>query len=369
MFIRRRDPVGGLGTRAFQALQEKPVWDDVELITAVSGGSYIAGARQIIATESGRWAPNKPFAPLSPEERYLRNRTNYLAPGTPGKSKAASRWFRGFMWNVILLVALIWVTAKPTGWFVGSWFLYPAMREEGGVPAIRSSTWISLVALVSVALVVASVPQWRRFSDDVRRNSHFRFADYLLYAAAAIFVLQLAVPFALATARWFVEAVGTAAAWIFASASLVVTGGGSRSLIRFSVRRSCRPDVGEPRRADNPRLRMAVRRQPRRNSLARMATGARHHGDGCCRRDHAGQPRGRHLVGATLLHAKAGGSLRPGGRWRRSGPVRGGDKAQTAQSERHKRTASTGDLRSCEHLLRSCNPAWAQRPVLHVCVR
>lgn len=228
---------------ALQALQQQPGWAKVGVIAAVSGGSYIAGARQILVTESEK-PPTVPFARLSPEEQHLRNRTHYLAPGLQGKARAVNRWFRGFLSNVVFLAAVVWVLGRPLGWFVGSWSLYPSLRA-GEAPAVRSSTWISLFGLYALALVVASLPLWRRFKKDESRNACFRYADIVLYTLGVIFVLQLAVPFVLVASREIVESIGETAAFVVGSVGLLVTGlAAARSIVYPYVGRAARTLAG-----------------------------------------------------------------------------------------------------------------------------
>ena len=71
---------GGVRSAAYnlgvlQHLQQQGVLKRTAYLSAVSGGSYIAAALTL-----ARRSTSRPFAPGSPEEQYLRNRTTYLAP-------------------------------------------------------------------------------------------------------------------------------------------------------------------------------------------------------------------------------------------------------------------------------------------------
>jgi len=123
---------GGIRSASFnlgvlQELQAERVLQQAEFLTAVSGGSYIAGAFAMVAktdaktegpdsdgseggdSEKGKANGSKgrdsdpklvtrdhpPFFPGSPEEQYLRNRISYIAPSGVGKAS----WFGACCWG------------------------------------------------------------------------------------------------------------------------------------------------------------------------------------------------------------------------------------------------------------------------------
>ena len=119
---------GGIRSAAFnlgalQALQRNGELRRATYLAAVSGGSYIAAAFSMVAKcwpseHAGRPRPGdaghddsdprlikrcEPFAPGSPEEQYLRNRSSYLAPDGAGKLYLAGRIVLGLLFNVVLI--------------------------------------------------------------------------------------------------------------------------------------------------------------------------------------------------------------------------------------------------------------------------
>jgi len=93
---------GGIRSAAFnlgalQAMQDLKVLEEMDYLAAVSGGSYIAAAHTMVRKETDQplLQGSPAFAPGSPEERYLRNRTQYLAPGIGGEYYLAWRGLRG----------------------------------------------------------------------------------------------------------------------------------------------------------------------------------------------------------------------------------------------------------------------------------
>jgi len=97
---------GGIRSAAFnlgalQALQERHALEHADYLAAVSGGNYIASALTISGAyyrpecDSGKPA----WAHGSVEERYLRQHTNYLAPGAKGRVWLGLNICYGFILN------------------------------------------------------------------------------------------------------------------------------------------------------------------------------------------------------------------------------------------------------------------------------
>src|SRR5687768_7129834 len=99
---------GGIRSAAFslgglQVLREKDQLQDAEYLSCVSGGAYTAIAHAVMTSETLKRKPQDmsmedaettffgvqaPWAAGSPEERHLRDRLTYLAPGPLGKAWA-----------------------------------------------------------------------------------------------------------------------------------------------------------------------------------------------------------------------------------------------------------------------------------------
>lgn len=109
---------GGIRSAAFnlgalQTLQRKGCLHSADYLAAVSGGSYIAAAFAMVATASPDGANDNsdeklieqqdPFAPGSPEEQYLRNRCDYMAPDGGTKLYLVYRILLGLLVNVVFV--------------------------------------------------------------------------------------------------------------------------------------------------------------------------------------------------------------------------------------------------------------------------
>lgn len=173
---------GGIRSAAFnlgalQALQERNVLAHAEYLAAVSGGNYVAsaltisGAYQRPEHDNGRpqWAHG------SAEERYLRQHTDYLAPGLVGRVWLGLNVVYGFALNYLPFLLCAFVAGRVAGWGlhgVRSW-LDPAGRRDG-LPSVPGGAWPWLLgsALSSLVLAVLLVG-YRRM-----RDGHTRPADF-----------------------------------------------------------------------------------------------------------------------------------------------------------------------------------------------
>ncbi|GLZ28692.1 hypothetical protein Lesp02_08820 [Lentzea sp. NBRC 105346] len=116
---------GGIRSAAFnlgavQALQEQGVLANAEYLAAVSGGNYVASALAISSAHATEETTNgKPlWGRGSPEERYLRQHTDYLAPGVVGKLWMAASVITGFLLNYLPFVLCAVIAGRLGGWLL-----------------------------------------------------------------------------------------------------------------------------------------------------------------------------------------------------------------------------------------------------------
>jgi hypothetical protein len=164
---------GGVRSAAFnlgalQALQEEQVLGTAEYLAAVSGGNYIASALTISQAyaepgcENGRplWSHG------SPEERYLRRSTNYIAPGHVGRTWLVMNTLHGFVLNYAPFLLCAAVAGGLVGWLTHWTGVGLDTIRLGGLGA--PGTWVARALLVGVALSVlaaVAVVALRRYRD------------------------------------------------------------------------------------------------------------------------------------------------------------------------------------------------------------
>jgi len=162
---------GGIRSAAFnlgalQALQEEGVLGSAQYLAAVSGGGYIASALTIShayaepEAEDGHplWAHG------SPEERLLRRNTNYLAPGTAGRTWLVMNVLHGFVLNYLPFLLSGFVIGRVLGW----------LAHLAGVSLAHPPSSLVLVPLYGVgvfvlaAVAVVARARWRDGHKGVR---------------------------------------------------------------------------------------------------------------------------------------------------------------------------------------------------------
>ncbi len=116
---------GGIRSAAYnlgvlQALRSNGLLEDSDYLAAVSGGNYVASALAISAAHSEHDCENgKPFwARGSAEERYLRQHTDYLAPGRMGKTWLAASVAYGFILNYLPFALCAAILGRASAWLL-----------------------------------------------------------------------------------------------------------------------------------------------------------------------------------------------------------------------------------------------------------
>jgi hypothetical protein len=199
--------------------------DRATWLSAVSGGSYLAGAAamisagprivgegdtaEVVAADQTRPA----FAAGSPEERLLRNRTRYLTHGRGGPLGAGWRYLMGTALNLVLVGLVIYVVFKPMGWIYG-WAL-PHLRADTLQPVACGATtcgatlarfdaphWLVLTVLGLLAGSLLTglgwvLARWPEAGNDFLGGA----SGVLLAAGLLVWLMGIAVPHALEFVR------------------------------------------------------------------------------------------------------------------------------------------------------------------------
>lgn len=139
---------------ALQRLQQDNVLQQAEYLSAVSGGSYIAAAMTL-----ARRSTDEPFAPGSPEEQYLHNRTTYLVPHGGEGVFLGYRILLGIAINLAFFGLAIGLPALLLGLlFDGLWG-----EPDGGVNAPDWPLWVA-GAIAALSVLSALYYVVRRFA-------------------------------------------------------------------------------------------------------------------------------------------------------------------------------------------------------------
>jgi hypothetical protein len=109
---------------ALQVFMREGIYQKAKVVTAVSGGCYVAAAVAITRSHSdvGALTAALPaFAPGSPEENRLRTHMRYLAPDGRGIAIGALALLFGFVTNLGTVLASCYVGARVLGWTMHAW--------------------------------------------------------------------------------------------------------------------------------------------------------------------------------------------------------------------------------------------------------
>lgn len=202
---------GGIRSAAFclgalQELDRDGELQRADVLAAVSGGSYIASAWAILRSDTpedllpppyGTAADEpRPFAPDSPEEEHLRNRTNYLAPGLAGIWFLLWRVLRGLLLNLLILTSLLYVGS----FLLGALVIRPLLLSpSNGCAEPRTcdysapgwAIW-SLIALGGLALTAGLIDLMVRPREGIARfleSWSLRLVNLAILGAALVFGL------------------------------------------------------------------------------------------------------------------------------------------------------------------------------------
>jgi hypothetical protein len=195
---------GGIRSAAFslgalQALQDEGKLEEAAYLAAVSGGSYIAAAFSMVAktgpgdSNAELLGEEPPFAPNSPEEQYLRNRSSYMAPTLADKIYLGWRVLLGLLFNLAFIaLPLLGAALILTG------LLYAQVFPDLGgqcTPATCAAnpplwTWVAPLGVLALSAISGLVTLVVRSGSD-RRQRFFTLWSVRLLAGAAVPALLL----------------------------------------------------------------------------------------------------------------------------------------------------------------------------------
>jgi hypothetical protein len=123
-------------------------------IATVSGGGYVGTARQITLHQANTPHPapltaRNAFAEGSPEQSFVVNRREYLWDTIGLCFVGVAKVFLGIAINLALFAMLLYVAARPIGWFAGSYIFEPNLVH----PANEAGFWVVAAGLGALALV------------------------------------------------------------------------------------------------------------------------------------------------------------------------------------------------------------------------
>jgi hypothetical protein len=232
--------LGGMQALGRREAGRRSWYEDVDLVTAVSGGSYMAGSFAIVDHELSptQRAEALPYAPGSPEDNRLRAHTRYLVEDPKIATIGLLSILYGLLLNLLPILGTIYISAKVEGFLL----------FELGILTHGPNTWfvhhLATYGVVAVALAAAGVLLFAvERIHDVYRSPREPLTDFArawairLLISAAVFALAfVAVPEVLrllSTSRIDLKPAGVS--WGAQLGSFVATTGALVALVKGSV--------------------------------------------------------------------------------------------------------------------------------------
>ncbi len=148
--------MGGMQRLGRRTAGAPSFYDGTHLVTAVSGGSYMAASFAMVnhSLTPEQRAELPPYAPGSPEDNRLRTHTRYLVEDPKVAAIGVLNILYGLLLNLLPVLAVIFVVAKLLGWVLhGTQLLAPG---TGGTWAAGDVGVVVEVAVVIGALAMVT---------------------------------------------------------------------------------------------------------------------------------------------------------------------------------------------------------------------
>ena len=151
---------------ALQRLERDGFLDQTAVIVGVSGGSYIAASRALVAhgltRDGGQPLPGqRPYEPGTAEEQHLRRNTRYVAPDAKTLLAGVLSLLLGVTLTLVLVLTPVFALAHAWGWILRSTGTLAYAPAAGGsatphwtAVVTQPSWWIYPVIAAGVTLVI-----------------------------------------------------------------------------------------------------------------------------------------------------------------------------------------------------------------------
>ena len=140
---------------ALQSLDSGGLLGTAKWIMGVSGGSYIASSRALVAHDLPPGTVPHAYAPGSPEERNFRDNTRYIAPNGATVLVGALSLLLGAIVTFIIVAAPVYAFTHAWGWLL-RWqgVLVPSGSRTMTAGATATAWWLPTVIAAGITLVL-----------------------------------------------------------------------------------------------------------------------------------------------------------------------------------------------------------------------
>jgi hypothetical protein len=141
---------------ALQTLAQRGLLANVKWVLGVSGGSYIASSRALVAHHLPAGAQPPAYAPGTPEELNLRDNTRYIAPDGATVLVGVASLVLGAMVTFVIAAAPLYAAAHAWGWLL-RWqgVLVPGAKPDVLVARVTApGWWLPVVIAAGIFLIL-----------------------------------------------------------------------------------------------------------------------------------------------------------------------------------------------------------------------
>jgi hypothetical protein len=183
--------LGGL-----QSLDEGGLLGKAKWIVGVSGGSYIAASRALVARDLPQDDRVRPaYARGTPEEDNLRNNTHYIAPDVKTVFVAVLSLLLGAAVIAILALAPLYAFGHMWGWLLQAQGVLTWSGGKATASITAWTWWLAPVIAAGITLVLFAYWWFTLVSGSPDRGAHrARLVGWSATITASLAVLMLAVP-------------------------------------------------------------------------------------------------------------------------------------------------------------------------------
>jgi hypothetical protein len=138
-----------------QSLDQAGLLAKAKWILGVSGGSYIASSRALVAHDLPAGAKPHAYAPGTAEELNLRYNTHYIAPNAATVLVGVLSLLLGAMVTFVVALAPLYAVAHTWGWLLrGQGVLVPSGPHAASATVTGLSWWLTPVILAGITLAL-----------------------------------------------------------------------------------------------------------------------------------------------------------------------------------------------------------------------
>ena len=181
---------------ALQAMDAGDLVGKAKWILGVSGGSYIAASRALVAHHLDR--PDEPhaYARGTAEEENLRNNTRYLAPDAKTMLMGVLSLLLGAIVTFILAIAPLFALGHAWGWLLRDQGVLTWSGTGGASASVTAWTWWAAPAIAAAVTLALFLYWWATLGSGGpgRGAGRARWVGWSASITAALALLMLVVP-------------------------------------------------------------------------------------------------------------------------------------------------------------------------------